>query len=49
MPTVSLRMNDEEFKLMQEYTSVNNLNVSAFIRAAILDKIEDDLKRYFDS
>ena len=43
MATISLRLNDEDAKLVQEYVSANNLNLSAFVRETLLDKIEDDL------
>jgi uncharacterized protein (DUF1778 family) len=43
MNTISLRMNDDETKLLRDYVSVNNLNMSKFIRDLVLDKIEDDL------
>ena len=44
MATLSLRINDEDSKLIHDYVTVNNLNLSQFIREAVLDKIEDDLK-----
>ena len=43
MATISLRLNDEDAKLVQEYVAANNLNLSSFVRELILDKIEDDL------
>lgn len=43
MPTVSLRLNDEDAKLVQEYVAANDLNLSSFVRELILDKIEEDL------
>lgn len=43
MSTISLRINEEENKLIQEYVAINNLNLSAFIRETILEKIEEDL------
>ena len=42
MATISLRVNDDELRLIQAYITANNLNMSAFIREAALDKIEDD-------
>ena len=42
MTTISLRVNDEESKLIHDYVSVNQLNMSQFIRDAVLDKIESD-------
>lgn len=44
MNTISLRVNDEDLKLIREYVSMNKLNMSQFIRECILDKIEDDLQ-----
>ena len=42
MSTISLRVSDEENKLIQNYVSANNLNLSSFI--LVLDKIEEDMK-----
>ncbi len=42
MTTISLRVNDDESKLIHDYVSVNKLNMSQFIRDAVLDKIESD-------
>ncbi len=42
MATISLRVNDDESKLIHNYVSVNKLNMSHFIRDAVLDKIESD-------
>lgn len=44
MATISLRVSAEDDKLIREYASVNNLNLSDFIRQTILNKIEDDFK-----
>ena len=44
MATISLRVNDDESKLIHDYVSVNKLNMSQFIRDAVLGKIESDLK-----
>lgn len=44
MSTISLRVSDEENKLIQSYVSANNLNLSSFIRNLVLDKIEEDMK-----
>ena len=37
MTTISLRVNDDESKLIHDYVSVNQLNMSQFIRDAVLD------------
>ncbi len=42
MATISLRVNDDESKLIHDYVSVNKLNMSQFICDAVLDKIESD-------
>lgn len=44
MSTISLRVSDDENKLIQSYVAANNLNLSSFIRDLVLDKIEDDMK-----
>ena len=43
MSTISLRLNDADYELVQGYVKTNNLSLSSFAREAILDKIEDDL------
>ena len=42
--TISLRLNDEDTILVQTYVAVNDLNLSAFLRELLLDKIEEDLQ-----
>lgn len=44
MSTISLRLSDEDSKLIHEYVAANKLNLSQFIRETVLDKIEDDLQ-----
>lgn len=44
MSTISLRLNESDYRLIQSYVTANNLNLSAFIREAVLDKVEQDLK-----
>lgn len=44
MAGISLRVNVEEEKFIKEYVLMNGLNLSAFAREAILEKIEEDLK-----
>lgn len=44
MSTIYLRMSEEDFDLLQEYVSIHNINLSSFVREAILDKIEDELE-----
>lgn len=43
MSTISIRLSDDEAKLIREYTKINEINMSTFIRDLILDKIEEDL------
>ena len=40
--TISLRVTDTDYHLIQNYISINGINLSAFIREAIMDKIEED-------
>ena len=46
--TVSVRLNEEDEKLIKLYAEMNNISVSDLIRSAIIEKIEDeyDLKAY---
>lgn len=44
MANISFRVQEDDEKLIREYVSINNLNLSAFIRQAVLEKIEEDLK-----
>ena len=44
MATISIRVSDDESTLIHEYVSANGLNMSQFIREAILDKIEGDFE-----
>ena len=43
MGMITLRVSEDEEKLIKEYVSINNLNLSSFIRELVLDKIEEDL------
>lgn len=43
MSTISLRVSEEESKLIREYVSANQLNLSSFVRELVLDRIEEDL------
>lgn len=46
--TISVRLNDEDTKLIKAYADMNNISLSDLIRNAVLEKIEDeyDLKCY---
>ena len=43
MGTISLRMDEEDAKLIKEYAKVKNITVSALFRNAVLEKIEDEI------
>ena len=43
MATISLRLSDEDYKLLQEYTKANDLSLSSFVRETVFDYIENDL------
>ena len=44
MGSISLRVTDEESRLIRGYASANGLNLSTFIRELVLDKIESDMQ-----
>lgn len=46
--TISVRLNEEDSKLIKAYADMNNISLSDLIRNAVLEKIEDeyDLKSY---
>ena len=43
MPTLSLRIEKEDLEFLKEYSNINNLNMSSFVRNLILDKIYDEI------
>lgn len=43
MPVISLYINEEEEKLIQEYAKANNISISKLFRSLVLEKIEDDI------
>ena len=43
MSTISLRLTEEEYKLLQDYTKANDLSLSSFVRETVFDYIENDL------
>lgn len=43
MAVLSLRLNDQEFNLIKEYSRIHNVNMSSFVRDLIFDKLYDDL------
>ena len=44
MTTISLRIDDDDKKLIDEYVKLKHLNLSEFIRNTILEKIEDEMQ-----
>lgn len=44
MKTISLKITDEDAKLIHDYVAMNNLSPSEFIRETVLDRIEDELE-----
>lgn len=48
MMTISVRLNEEDTRLMKIYAEMNNISMSDLIRNAVIEKIEDeyDLKCY---
>ena len=43
MGTISLRMDEEDEKLIKEHAKTKNITVSSLFRNAVLEKIEDDI------
>lgn len=43
MAELSLKLNDTEFSLIEEYSKIHNINVSELVKSIILDKIYDDI------
>ena len=43
MPTLSLRMEKEDLEFLKEYSNINNINMSSFVRNLILHKIYDEI------
>ena len=41
--TVSLRMSEDDTRLIKDYARLHGLSVSEFMRRAALEKIEDEL------
>lgn len=46
--TISLRLNEQDTKLIKAYAEMNGLSVSELLRRSVLEKIEDeyDIKAY---
>ena len=47
--TISIRLNEEDAKLIKSYAKINKTTISEFVRKAVLEKIEDeyDLECYY--
>jgi len=47
--TISIRLNEEDAKLIKSYAKINKTTISEFVRKAIMEKIEDeyDLECYY--
>lgn len=41
--TISLRLSEEDTKLIKDYAKINNMSVSDLIRKAVIEKIEDEI------
>ncbi len=39
---ISVRLNEEDTKLIKTYAQINNISLSDLIRKAVLEKIEDE-------
>ncbi len=42
MSTVSIRLSDRDNRLIRKYAEIHNVDLSAFIRQAAIEKIEDE-------
>ena len=42
MSTVSLRLSDKDDALIRKFAELHNMDLSSFIRQAVLEKIEDE-------
>lgn len=40
--TISVRLNEEDIKLIKNYAEINKISLSDLIRNAIMEKIEDE-------
>lgn len=49
--TISVKLNDNDTKLIKKYAEINNISLSDLIRNAVIEKIEDeyDLKCYYEA
>ena len=42
MSTISIRLSEKEDALIRKYTELHNMDLSSFVREAVMEKIEDD-------
>ncbi|MFK3985787.1 MULTISPECIES: type II toxin-antitoxin system RelB family antitoxin [Exiguobacterium] len=51
MSTISVRLDEEDARLIREYAKTKNLTLSTLVRDAVLERIEDelDLKLYYEA
>ena len=45
MATITLRMSEEDTRLIRQYAEMSGTTVSQFVRQAALDRIEDEYDR----
>lgn len=43
MNVITLRINDDDNKLVRDYAKANNITISDLVRNSVLEKIEDDI------
>ena len=43
MNVITLRINDDDNKLVRDYAKANNITISDLIRDSVLERIEDDI------
>lgn len=43
MNSITLRINDDENRLIRDYAKANNISISELMRQSVLEKIEDEI------
>lgn len=43
MSIITLRVSDDEKSLIDNFTKVNDISISEFIRSTVMEKIEDEI------
>lgn len=41
--TISLRLNDEDTRLIKKYAEINNVSISELFRQSVIERIEDEI------